>query len=282
VKGTNDTRPEHFYIDTSPPDKIRLILHALDSEMPLTIQEMEQLIVARYGPLEQKMRSEWPRRLADLGLATQQRIGGRLTYRITSLGQKVCELDTVVPELYPELMHYLHFSRYVGTPGARGYLWSYRQCSKLAWREKRIPPSADMASRVQSCMQAEFPDLDYQADKGARFDSTAASRWLRWIAELRPSPLADDRTLKPRIVNRCELVLLALDDTYRDRRYRYGDPVILDDELLDQIASVFFLDLMCCRELIDLASRTTRLLELSDSFGGTSIKLLEPYGIDRI
>ena len=78
------------------------------------------------------------------------------------------------------------------------------------------------------------------------------------------------------------LQLLALEQVYQSRGYRHGDPVILDDGLLDETSRVFFLDPTCCRSLIDLAARLTKTVKLSDTFAGTSVALLEPYGIERI
>jgi len=88
--------------------------------------------------------------------------------------------------------------------------------------------------------------------------------------------------MQKRTVSHHEVALLALDDTYRSRGYRYGDPVILDDALLDEVARVFLLDPICCRELIDLAARVTKVIELSDTLAGTSVALLAPYDIERI
>jgi hypothetical protein len=140
-----------------------------------------------------------------------------------------------------------------------------------------------MASAIQVAMKEEFPNLDYQTRIGTRFDATASTRWLRWVRSLVPSPFPKgQKSLQRRIVDRFELVLLALDDLYRARGYRYGDPVILDESLLGAISSVFFLDLTCCRELIDLAARLTKVIRLSDTFAGTSITLMEPYSIERI
>ena len=78
------------------------------------------------------------------------------------------------------------------------------------------------------------------------------------------------------------LALLALDDVYRSRGYRYGDPVILDEPMLDEVARVFFLDPICCRKLLDLAARLTKVIKLSDTFAGTSVTLMAPYTIERI
>ena len=86
----------------------------------------------------------------------------------------------------------------------------------------------------------------------------------------------------PRVRDQFELVILALDHVYRTRGYRYGDPVVLDDTLLDELARVFFLDHQCCRNLLDLAAKVTRTVVLHDTFAGTSVNLMAPYGVENV
>ena len=154
----------------------------------------------------------------------------------------------------------------------------------MAWREGRLLSRKDIAARILSEMAESFPNLDYQAKVGARFDDTAAGRWIQWIKQLVPNPFPDEEQglLIKRTVSNHELGLLALDDAYRWRGYRYGDPVILDDGILDEMACVFFLDPVCCRELIELAARLVKDIKLADTFVGPSVTLTAPYGIERI
>jgi len=272
----------HFYIDYAPYEEVRKVLSCLTPETAMTATEVFDALESQHDPVKSQ-RTEILRRLSDLGLARYAKQGSRVTFSITPLGAKVREIDAFDPEVYPDVMHFLHFSSYDGSREARKYLWSYRRCSQSAWREGRLLPLKEIAAQIQSQMNEEFPYLDYTAQIGARFDNTAAGRWAQWVGALRPPPFTEKaRTLHKRTVLRHELALLALDDTYRSRGYRYGDPVILDDALLDEAANVFFLDPVCCRQLIDLAARVTTAIALRDTLAGTSVALLAPYGIDRM
>jgi hypothetical protein len=128
-----------------------------------------------------------------------------------------------------------------------------------------------------------FPSA-YASRVGGNFNAGGVSSgWKPWLAQLQPSPFASEgRELILRHSHRFELAALSLDDVYRSRGYRYGDPVVLDESLLDEISRAFFLDPVCCRELIDLAARLTKAIKLSDTFTGTSVTLLAPYGIERL
>jgi hypothetical protein len=270
----------HFYIDYAPPEEVWQTLQCLSVDRPMSLTEIFDTLES-HGK-DTSRRTEIPRRLFDLGLAIRVSRKNGIAYALTSLGQKVREINSFEPLLYPDLMHFLHFSSWDGTPEARKFLWSYRQCSEILWTEARLLPTKQLASRVQSRMVAQFPDLDYLAAVGARFDSTAAGRWARWVQSLRPAPFGDNGALQERDVQYHEIALLALDDVYRCRGYRYGDPVVLEEEVLDDLARVFFLDSLCCRELLDLAAAVTTEVTLSDTFAGTSVTLVRPYTIESI
>jgi hypothetical protein len=124
----------------------------------------------------------------------------------------------------------------------------------------------------------------YARRKGGNFNAGGVSSgWKPWVAQLQPQVI-DDKTnnLVPRESTRFELIALALDDLYRHRKYRYGDPVVIDDVLLDEVSRVFFLDPACYRELLDLAARLINDIKLADTFAGTSVTLMHPYTIERI
>lgn len=274
----------HFYIDHAPPQQVLWVLQSLYPDRAMNMEDIAASLASDFGVEPASVRSEWVRRLYDLDLAHQDSLDRRKAYRITDLGLKVRQIEAVDPGIYPDLMHFLHYSSYnPNDPNSRKYLWSYRQCSHLAWSGERLLGTKDIAGRIQERMRQQFPDLNFRASVGARFDATAASRWRRWVSALRPPPLsADNDLLHKRVVSRFELSLLSLDDLYRSRGYRYGDPVILDEGTLDTIAAVFFLEPTCCRGLLDLAARFTKAIQLRDTFSGTAVNLLAPYGIESI
>lgn len=269
----------HFYIDHAPPEAVRSILRHFAPGIGMNVKEIGSVI-----PVidKAKFRSEWPKRLADLGLLVPAINEHPIRYRLSSLGALINQLETSDQGIIPDLLHYLH-SGYGIASSYPMYMWSYRQCSQIVWQQQQLPKTNEIAARVFALMIEQFPDLDFQARIGARFDATAVGRWFQWVQTLQPPPfLQGNMVLNPRYVSRYELVVLALDCTYRQLDYRYGDPVLLDERLLDQIASVFFLDRTRCRNLLDVAARMTRLIRITDTFAGTSITLLEPYSIERI
>ena len=88
--------------------------------------------------------------------------------------------------------------------------------------------------------------------------------------------------LIPRTIDRHEVALLALDETYCSSGFTYGDPVIMDDEFIKQVSGVFMLDLECCKSLLSISGRINQSVKISETLTGASINLLKPFKIDNI
>jgi len=271
----------HFYVDNAPPDEVSQVLRVLSGDDALTPDEIAEIVSNQYGFKMQRDHSYSPRRLHDLGLATQERQGSKVTYRLTEQGAKLQVIQAMNPALAIDLLHYLHYTSYSGNPHDRKHLWSYRKCCEIIWSTQRLVPNQNLASQILSKMSEEFSSLDWTGRVGARFDSTAVGRVYTWLRALDPPPfIKSDKNLHPRFVQRFELTLLALDDTYRSRQYRYGDAVLMDESLVNQIAGVFFLDPRCCADLLRLSANIVPSVKMSDTLGGASINLLRPFSID--
>ena len=274
----------HFLIDNAPPAEVEYILASLEPDFAHSTEELRQRLLLDWGYSAQRNLTFSTRRLLDLELADKaDTTSGKPGHVITQLGEKVRRILSIDQELYAELMHFLHYTSYDGEPSSRKLLWSYRTCCEIVWARKEVPPMPELVAEIQSRIAEFFPSA-YASRIGGNFNAGGiSSGWKPWLAQLEPSPFASEgRALMLRHSHRFELALLALDHVYRSRGYRYGDPVVLDESLLDEVARVFFLDAVCCRELIDLAARLTKTIKLSDTFTGTSIALLAHYGIERV
>lgn len=272
----------HFYVDYAPPREVGHVLRVLSADTPLTSDEIAGLLCSEYGVPVDGYRTEWSRRLVDLGLASQAR-ERTPRFTLSPLGVRLQSIQAMDADFACELFHYLHYSGYSGAPSDRKYLWSYRQCCQQILGSKQLVATAELAAVIQEEMRTQFPRLDFSASQGARFDKSAVGRIYEWIRALRPSPFAEgSKDLCPRSVYRHELAVLALDDVYRSRKYTYGDPVVMDDPLLDQIAGVFFLEKRCCTDLLQLAARILPDVRLADTLAGPSINLLRPFTIEDL
>ena len=278
-----DREDTHFYIDNAPPREVSQVLRVLSVENALTPNEIAKIMADEYRFEMQRDHSYSPRRLYDLGLAHQERQGPRATYKLTERGLKLQTIQAMDLSLATDLLHYLHYTGYYGNPQDRKYLWSYRRCCDHIWLNGQLILAARLAATIQDEIGANFPHLDFGAKVGMRFNSTAASCVSTWLHALDPPPfIKSNKTLQPRLVQRFELALLALDDTYRSRQYHYGDAVLMDDSLINQTAGVFFIDPKCCADLLRLSAKIVPCVRTSDTLGGTAINLLRPYTIDDL
>jgi len=273
----------HFYVDNAPPDEVSHVLRVLSLDSSITPDEIAEVMVNEYGFEMQRDHNYSPRRLYDLHLARQGRQGPRTTYRLTERGARVQAIQAMNPALGTDLLHYLHYTSYSGNPQDRKYLWSYRKCCEIVWSTQRLVPNRNLASQILSRMGEEFSCLDWTARVGARFDSTAVGRVYTWLRALDPPPFTkSNKNLRPRFVQRFELALLALDDTYRFRQYHHGDAVLMDESLVNQTAGVFFMDPKCCADLLRLSAKIGSTAKMSDTLSGPSINLLGPFTINDL
>ena len=285
MSAESDTENEdiHFYIDNAPPDEVTHVLRVLSVENSLTPDEIAKVMVNQYGFEVQRTHSYSPRRLYDLGVAIQERQGPKVSYRLTEQGAKLQKIQAINSALAIDLLHYLHYTTCSDNPRGRKYLWSYRKCCEIIWSNQRLVPNQELASQILSKMSEEFSSLNWTARVGARFDSTAVGRVYTWLRALDPPPFTkSNKNLQPRFVQRFELAVLALDDTYRSRQYRYGDAVLMAESLVNQTAGVFFLDPKCCTDLLRLSANIVPFVKMSDTLGGASINLLRPFTIEDL
>ena len=273
---------EHFLIDNVTPPELDFALQTLDLEDSMTTEELRASLLERWNYKAQLNLSFTTRRLIDLGAAQRTRKAGKPAYSLSEFGAKLRALRAVDPVMYKEVAHYLHYDRYDGDPDCNKLFWSYYHCCDIVWGLRRMPQDDVIVAEIQSRIAVSFPDL-YTRASGGFNKGGVSSGWRPWVAQLEPAPFPDKiKVLIPRTVTRFELSLLALDRAYRQRGYQYGDPVLLDDDLLDETAAVFFLDLACCRELLERAARLDRSLTLRSTFSGTSLTLHEPYTVERL
>ncbi len=279
-----ESEDRHFLIDNASPPEVELTLRVITGDSPLSTEELRRALKDRWNFRAQRNLTFTTRRLIDLGAAQMVRTAsGKPGYVVTPLGERLRAFLVTDAPLYKDILHCLHYDGFDGSSSARKVFWSYLQCCDIVWNLKRMPPDEVIVAEVQARIDEQYPLL-YQERVGGNFNKGGVSSgWRPWILQLEPSPFPNkDRTLIPRVVTRYELALLALDRVYRQRGYRYGDPVLLDDRLLDEIAAVFFLDLACCRELLERAARLDRALALRSTFAGTSLTLQERYTIERL
>ncbi len=273
----------HFYMDNASMEEVSAVLRVLDRDIPQTCDDIAHSLTSIYGVPMQSDHSYSPRKLWDLGLAEPIRVSRKRSYRLTAYGEIVQTIQSTDEALCPDLLHYLHLTLYGRAGYNRKNLWSYRRCCEALWSEGYNAPNGALAARIQGQMADEFPELDWGARMGSRFDATGVGRVKRWIACLRPSPLAGrGERLLLRQSCRPELALLAIDHVYRARGYRYGDGVLMGAELVDQVAGVFFLDPECAASLLRTAARTHSALAITDTLAGPSVRLKRPFTIEDL
>ena len=266
----------HFLIDYVNPRELELSLRVIDSEDPKSSENIINELDSIWDYHGQSHFSNTTRRLQDLGLIIKTK-GRDNLWILTTLGIKVKKVLDTNPNLYPDLMHFLHYS---GSPEVRKYFLSYKWCSELLWSRKKLLNTQEMVSFVQSKIEDNFPNL-YQMKIGGNFNAGGVNAWKIWLVDLSPAIFSSDnnqeKQILPRMIGDFQIALLSLDYLYTSRGYRYGDPILLNDELIDFMAGIFFLDINCFSNLLSLSSKLTRFVNFRETLAGTTITLQNSF-----
>lgn len=276
----NSKEDVHFLIDNAPPEEVKNIIRLSSQENIISNEEYRKILLTELGFSAQKEIPYSTRRLLDLEILLKKKALNGIGFKLSNLGIKIRELLFNDIQIFWEVMHYLHYTGYKETPTCRKLFWSYQACSDLVWDHNTLLKVKDIVSYVQGKILEEYPESYSKKRKGGNFNAGGVSGWKSWIKQLDPTPI-DPETGKysKRDSERYEVVLLAMNYVYEKRGLRIGDPIILDDELVNEISKIFFLDETCCRNLLSLADKITGNLEFRNTFAGTSVNLLKPYKV---
>ena len=152
------------------------LLRSLDLHSAKSTEDLRSELISNWNFSVQKNYSSTTRRLQDLGLVTKSNQDNK-SIVLTDLGSKVQQLLDTSPELYPELLHYLHYS---GPPDVRKYFLSYKWCCQIVWSRKEMLSTSELVGEIQSRIEANFPEL-YGLKVGGNFNAGGVSAWRAWV-----------------------------------------------------------------------------------------------------
>ena len=277
----------HFYIDNAGMPEVETALRTLSLNRPLSAAIIHDMAERDFGQQMQKDATYAPKRLEDLGLA--RRTGGSQSgYVLTADGVILQGILLTDPLLAHELMHYRHFTSYAGHPEARKLLWSYRRCCQLVWTAGRLLEPGEVASSIIGEMQDQFSDCLSNVGSEGQFRASAVNSVYRWLRQLQPCPLPPQRPVRygepivKRALRRPGLAGLALDDYYRQRGMGYGERVIIDDAVIDDLAQVFFSTSSSVLDGLTQLARVARGIRTLETLSGTAVVLSLPFGMSDI
>lgn len=263
-----------YYIGSANPLELEYILLSITPKDALTRNLLESKILEKFNYRVQKRFGDSINRLEDLDIILKERTEEGQVCKLTDFGQTMRELLQYEVQLYRELIHFLHYQGYNYTTRKREYLWSYRKLCDLLWNRSRVGKYRDLASEVTGYIQEHFNATEVP------FDDTIIGKFLNWLKPLRPRVIDDEKNILRREIDRPELFLLSVDLCYREKGLRYGDPILLAENVVDDICKPFFIEPSCLNTLIEISGRfSPGHLRLMTGFQGTSLILRRSFSV---
>lgn len=271
----------HFLIDNATPIEVSNILKLSSQDVVYSNENFRSLLQSEFSFVAQKDIAYSTRRLFDLKLLKKEKtIDNKPGYILTDFGLKIKNILFNDIEFFWEIMHYLHYQGYRGNFEDRKLFWSYKKSCDFIWYRNEIPKTEVISAYIQDLIEKDFP-LFFSKKVGGNFNIGGVNSWKSWILTLDPKVISNDIYNK-RVIEKPELVLIALNFIYETKNIRFGDSIILDDLLIEDLCKVFFIEETNCKDLLSLASKVTDFIKFKETFGGISINLLKPFLINEL
>ena len=185
-------------------------------------------------------------RLRQLGLVA----GTGADLELTSLGDMLLRITDTKPQLLPDLMHYIHYTRWSETdPLKHAFLWTYRMfCDRLVEEGECELTHQWIEATVTHLLGAirESPHfacaVTAETKKGAISLSTdSLNGVLHWLRPLRP-PVIEGDTFTRRHFCPPELLLLALGYVAQQTKAEIDIDMLLTPERREMLCHICLLE----------------------------------------
>lgn len=224
-----------FHVRNAHPGDMVAILVAIDTYPDLpTIGEVLSKAEKMGFVIRDRQRLEALMTARDLGLVEPDR------NVITPLGKTISELELRNPDLFYDVVHYLHYALWDGKrSGSHCFSWTYRHLCDLLWQTRisSLTDRRDVAAELESRSRSAFGRTDIA------LSAKSVGGALLWLMELEP-PVFNEAgdTFTCRHFCPPELFVLAVDHVYRINGIEYGTNLLLSEDKLEAICQVCLLD----------------------------------------
>ena len=152
---------------------------------------------------------------------------------------------------------------------------SYRLiCDNIFNRQKK-PDSKELAYEVESILVKED-------NVTGAFDESCIARALTWLRHLSP-PVLEEGEFINRIPLHIEPILWNLNLAYKCKGIKYGDPLFLDNIILENISRASLMDSNKLNSIfLKLAKKYPDIINLRTSVSGTYLILMKEVRLDEI
>lgn len=178
-------------------------------------------------------------RLRQLGLVEQD--------ELTTLGNQILALCQVKPDLWGDLIHFLHYTLWdSATERSGGFSWTYQRFTNAAWELVEFELSPEIKDSIASSLinlADTDPDINVEAlKKGAvSLSKDSIGGVVAWFRSLIPPVLENDH-FRRRTFCHPELLLLATGYVAQTTQAELGVDMLLTPERRDAICRLCLLE----------------------------------------
>ncbi len=257
------------------PKRVHMLLEVLTVDKWFSAEDLlhnagirDRLKVARYIRENLLIMSE-------SGLVRRETHKSGSQYQLSDLGQRLYQVQLINPGLYADMMHFLFYvlvekQQYQGI-SLSSWSWVYQSTCCLLWQARpTVPAFSDQAAALHQRLSIEYPEYT----KGVYPKSPNAV--VLWLSELQPPFLhiqGKRRNTCGRIWCSPELFVLGIDRCYQRKHLPYGTPLLLADQVWNEISQLCLMEVEQLEEVLEVARSTFSFLEMHTGEWGRSLIL---------
>ncbi len=257
------------------PKRVHMLLEVLSEDKWFSTEDLllnagirEQLKVARYIRENLLIMSE-------SGLVRRKPDKSSPRYQLSDLGQRLNQVQSISPDLYADMIHFIFYvlvegQQYQGIK-LSSWSWVYQSTCCLLWQARpTVPAFSDQAAALHQKLSVEHPEYG----KGVYPKSPNAV--VLWLSELHPPFLqvrGKQRNTCGRVWCSPELFVLGIDRCYQRKHLPYGTPLLLVDQVWNELAQLCLMEVEQLEEVLEVARSTFSFLEMHTGEWGRSLIL---------
>lgn len=225
-----------FYIDNATPVEMSYTLLCINKDEELNNKDFLERFSEKGFAVGKKYTDNF-RRLVDLGALLEKYKGTRKYYSITPKGLRLKNVLFFKEDLFYEVLHYLHYYSSLNCIN-REYFWTYKfVCDSLYKLGSLYAAPRKLLNPLVEELQTKF------GQTRVVIDGRSISKVIQFLRALNQfSPIINSQYIPRKELFEPELLLVAIDYTYKVYGLNYGIPLVLNEQVRETLCYFCLLD----------------------------------------
>jgi len=199
-------------------------------------------------------------------------------FELSEIGQKLKSIFLRNRALFFEIYHLLNYYAFDMNDCSLSYLpfRSYQLVCDAIYKTRKYPKAKVLADRVDHVIKTT-----YQVQ--GSFSEVCVTRGIAWLKKLSPPVFDEYNEFIVRRPDNTEVVLYNLSCYYKIKAIKYGDPLFLDRNSVNDISKAGFIDAIALEDILkELSNQFPMFIKIKYNISGSIVVLSNEVSISRV